>query len=398
MAPWLRITLIALTVLGAVGLIVYTFARALRRSDDPVKLAFKWLVTLAICGGYAWFVRRTMKNASGSLMGDFPSVFVMCIGTVVLAVILTPMWAAHIVHTLISPFTSMFDGGTEELKATALYSHAEMLRKRGKHREAIYAVHEQLEKFPNDFRGQMLLAEIQAESTNDLAGAEATIHRICSQTNHTPGQIAGALNTLADWHLRFDQDIDAARAALEEISQRYPETDLAHHAANRLAHLGDTATLVDARAPRTIVMKTSDVPITKRDPAEILPEQTDPAAEAGRLVKHLTQFPNDTEAREQLAKIYVDHYHRLDLATEQLEMLINLPTESPRRIAQWYNLLADLQIRSTGETLLAAETLQRLIDRFPKQSFSDVARQRLLSLNLELKRYEKDHTVKFTAS
>jgi hypothetical protein len=245
----------------------------------------------------------------------------------------------------------------------------------------------------------MLLAEIQAENMNDLPGAEATVHRICAQDKHSAGQIAGALNTLADWHLRLDQDVDAARAALEEIGTRFPESELAHHASNRIAHLADRATLVEARAPRTIVMKpTSDIPVHKQNPADLLPAQTDPAAEAGRLVKHLGEFPNDTEAREELAKIYVDHYQRLDLATEQIEMLINQPTESPRRIAHWYNLLADLQVRATGETQLAAGTLQQLIERFPNQAFSEVARQRLATLNLEAKRYAKDRVVKFSAS
>jgi hypothetical protein len=399
MAPWMRITAIVLIVLGVLGLVGYTFMRAFRRSDDPVRLGFKWFITLLLCGGYFWYVRRGMGSASGSTTGDFGAAFVMGIGGLVLGLILATMWGAHIIHTLVSPITSMFDGGTEEAKLTPLYSQAEALRKRGKHREAIYAIHEQLGKFPNDFRGQMLLAEILAENTDDLPGAEATIHRICSQKNHGAGQIAGALNTLADWHLRIDQDVDAARAALEEIANRFPESELAHHASNRIAHLADKAMLVEARAPRTIVMKpTSDIPAHKMNAADILPAEIDPAAEAARLVDHLGQFPNDTEAREELAKIYVDHYKRLDLATEQIETLINQPTESPRRIAQWFNLLADLQIRATGDTQLAAETLHRLIERFPMQGFSEVARQRLATINLEVKRYEKDRVVKFSAS
>ena len=318
--------------------------------------------------------------------------------TLVFGMVVLAVGGKSLIAWIISPFTNLFDGGNERADAQPLYSIAESLRRKGRLREAMYAIQEQLEKFPNDFRGQMLLAEILAENANDLAGADATIHRICSQPKHKPGQIAGALSTLADWHLRYDQDVDAARAALEQIVVRFPGTDVAHHASNRLAHLSEAAARsVDARDPHTIVMKVSEeyAPLPKH--AELVPE-IDPRAEAERLAQHLTAFPNDTEAREELAKLYADFFSRLDLATEQLELLIALPSESPRRIAHWLNVLADLQVRCTGRTDLAAATIGRVIERFPNQSFADVARQRLATLALEVKRYEKSRVVKLGSS
>jgi outer membrane protein assembly factor BamD (BamD/ComL family) len=316
----------------------------------------------------------------------------------VFAMVLMTVCGRAIIGWIVSPFTNLFDGGGERVKAEPLYSMAETLRRKGKLREAMYAIQEQLEKFPNDFRGQMLLAEIQAENANDLAGAHATIERICSQPKHSPGQIAGALSTLADWHLRFDQDVEAARAALEQIITRFPNTDAAHHASNRLAHLDEAAAkIVDARDPHTIVMKISDeyAPVPKLE--QLLPK-TDPHAEAERLVQHLNAFPHDTEAREELAKVYADAFGRLDLATEQMESLIASPSESPRRIAHWLNLLADLQVRCTQNTELAGATLNRLIERFPNHPFADVARQRLATLAQEVKRYEKSRVVKLGSS
>jgi hypothetical protein len=61
-------------------------------------------------------------------------------------------------------------------------------------------------------------------------------------------------------------------------------------------------------------------------------------------VKHLEQHPLDTEAREKLAIIYARHYKRLDLATLELNQLINEPNQPPKLVAHWLNLLADLQI------------------------------------------------------
>src|SRR5690348_18087515 len=55
---------------------------------------------------------------------------------------------------------------------------------------------------------------------------------------------------------------------------------------------------------------------------------------------HLEQHPLDTEAREKLAVIYADHYHRLDMATDELEQLIQQPNQPSRLVVRWLNLLA----------------------------------------------------------
>jgi hypothetical protein len=283
----------------------------------------------------------------------------------------------------------MFDGGGERMKPEPLYSIAEAKRKQGKIHEAMWEIQAQLEKFPGDFRLEMLLAEIQAENANDLPGAEATIRRICSR-KHPPQRIAGALTALADWYLRFNQDVDAARAAFQEIMERFPETELSQNAENRIAHLTDAATLLEAREPRTIKLTVME----ETGPPKARPEvETDAMAEAERLSRHLTEFPHDNEAREELAKLYADRFGKLNLAAEQIEHLVALPNQSPRHIARWLNLLADLQIRCTGDTSLAAETVQRIVDRFPGTAFGEAARQRLQTVVLEKKRYEQTSAV-----
>jgi tetratricopeptide (TPR) repeat protein len=389
MPRWLAITTMVLVGLGFLLWIASYIFRALRERAEDWRLIVRILFTIAI-------TMLAAAIAVDSYRKGLPyRILVTALGW---SMSLVLMWGEGVIEFFTGFFTSSFTGGSERVEAQPLYSIAETLRRKGRLQEAMYAIHEQLEKFPNDFRLQMLLAEIQAENANDVAGAEATILRICSQPKHLPGQIAGALNALADWHLRFDQDVDAARAALEQIMARFPNTDVAHHASNRIAHLTEAAArVVDARDPHTIVMKISDeyAPLPKR--SEILPE-TDARVEAERLVQQLTAFPNDTEAREELAKLYVESFDRLDLATEQLELLIALPSESPRRIAHWLNLLADLQVRSTGKTDMAAATLNRVIERFPNQAFADTARQRLATLPLEVKRYEKSRVVKLGSS
>ncbi len=151
---------IALTLFG-LGFLIWVSVRTLQRSGDPVKLIFKWVITIPIVLG-CLFVSR--------LLGPFgPFVIVF------MAVILSIMWTPHIAETLFSPLTSLFDGGHEEPDKKPFYSMAVAKRKRGKPVEAIMAVREQLAKFPNDYEGIILLAGIQAEDMNDLQGNDGTL-------------------------------------------------------------------------------------------------------------------------------------------------------------------------------------------------------------------------------
>ena len=75
-------------------------------------------------------------------------------------------------------------------------------------------------QLPTDFTGQIMLAEIQAEHLNDLPAAEMIIQRFCQQPNHAPRNIAYALNTLADWHLKISVDPDLAREVYKKLASK----------------------------------------------------------------------------------------------------------------------------------------------------------------------------------
>ena len=382
----LRIALIVLAAVGVIGLIVFTFVRAFRNAVDPTRLAVKWIVTLLFAGGLFWFAYR---------MEGLGRAFVVLLA-VPMAIILSFVWAPSIGQILFSPITNALDGGNEELDPTPLYSTAEALRKRGKYRESVYAIQEQLQKFPTDFTGQMMLAEIQAENLNDLQAAETTVHRFCAQPKHSPANIAFALNSLADWHLKFAQDREAALRAWEKIIELLPDSEFDRTAANRIAHLATTEQLVQAREPATVKMKHGVEYLgLLKSQEHLLPKEKAMKQEAAELVAQLDAHPLDHEARERLAVIYAHEYGRLDFATEQIEQLVALPNESPKHVARWLNLLADLQIEVTGQRELAEGTLRRIVEMFPNQSHSDMAQARLASLGLELKRFEKTSVVKF---
>src|SRR6185503_11574858 len=103
--------------------------------------------------------------------------------------------------------------------------------------EAVAEIRKQLAKFPGDFTGSIMLAEIQTEYLNDLAGAEITIEKLVTDPGQTRSNVAVALNRLADWQLKHGQAPDLARAALERIVQMFPDTEHAYLALQRIAHL-----------------------------------------------------------------------------------------------------------------------------------------------------------------
>ena len=195
------------------------------------------------------------------------------------------------------------------------------------------------------------------------------------------------MNQLADWHLKLAQDVDSARAALEKIIARFPDTELSLQAAQRIAHLGGTEKLLLAsldRQPMAVPEGVKNVGLLESS-EHLRPAEADPAKLAAAYVKHLEQHPLDTEAREKLAIIYAEHYQRLDLATGELNQLIEMPNQPAKRVAHWLNLLADLQVQHGADYETVRETLEKIIERFPDLAAGELARARLGRLKLELK-------------
>ena len=108
-------------------------------------------------------------------------------------------------------------------------------QKQGRYLEAVAEVRKQLERFPTDVEGQLLLAQVQAEDLKDLPAAEITIQHFCDQPGHAPQNVVFALYSLADWHLKVAQDREAARRALQKILDLYPDSEFAPAAKEAVA-------------------------------------------------------------------------------------------------------------------------------------------------------------------
>lgn len=366
-----------LVIAGFAGWVLF---RSLKRSEDSARLIYKWIFT----GIVVWFVFERVvpgfQNGGGEAI-------IGLIWMLICGLAMAVTWRHAITDLIANPIASLYDGGKEEVEPKPFYSIAISKRKLNKPLEAIVEIRKQLAKFPNDFEGVTLLANIQAEDLKDLPSAEITFDHFCDRPDAPPNQVAAAWTQMADWHLKLAQDVDAARAALEKIVARFPGSALALQAAQRIAHLGGTEKiLLDARDRQAVFVPEGVNNIGLLDSTEFLrPAETNLEKLAADYVKHLEQYPQDTEAREKLAIIYARHYKRLDLATLELAQLINEPNQPVKRVGHWLNLLADLQIHGGADYETVRVTLEKIVENFPGLPVADIAQSRLNRLKFEIK-------------
>ena len=178
--------LIPVVVFG--GLIVLTIIKA----EDPARMTFKWVLTLIVLAIMVFKVAPMVGQ--GGYSGAFGGIPFAAVCGITLAII----WRHTIASWVADPIASLYDGGSTAPDPHPAYSIAQSRQKQGKYLEAVAEIQKQLEKFPTDFEGHLMMAQIQAEDLNDLPAAEQTIQRLCAQPGHAPRNIAFALYSMAD--------------------------------------------------------------------------------------------------------------------------------------------------------------------------------------------------------
>jgi hypothetical protein len=140
----------ALIALACIGWVLW---RWLRASDEPGILVIRWIITALVLG----FVLTTAAQAKNG----FDQIAAVLLGAVGgLVMIFT--WRQKFCDFVGDLFASLYTGGNDVAEPAPFYSIAEAKRRRGLYDQAVAAVEDQLTRFPTDFRGWMLLAEIQA--------------------------------------------------------------------------------------------------------------------------------------------------------------------------------------------------------------------------------------------
>jgi TolA-binding protein len=305
------------------------------------------------------------------------------------------IWGRHIGALVASPLTTMFDGGSEEVEPRPLYSVALNKIRRGEYNEAAFEIKTQLMKFPDDFFGQHLLAQLQAEHLNDLQGAQVTVEKLCAQRGHPPNAIADTLNQLADWHLKYAQDAMNAQVALESIIERFPDTEFAQHAHQRIAHLASQEMLLAAHDRPSIKLRPGIQNLgLMKDSSELQAPEDDPAERARQYVAHLEKHPQDNEMREKLAWIYAKHYGRPDLAIDQMEQILAHPNQTSKHVIHCLNMIADVNIKYANNLEAARAALQRIVEGYPESAAAESARKRIDRLRLEMRTHGDAPSIK----
>jgi tetratricopeptide (TPR) repeat protein len=370
--------------------VIFFLYRWYKGSRDRSDLIFRWVLT-ALALAAMWYGAISSRQAYER--GDYSAIFAVFYAALG-GIFLAALWVPVFVGAIGQKIGTVFDGGDVEIEPRPYYSVFLAKRAKGEYFEALAEVRRQLDKFPTDVEGQLLLADLQAENLNDLPGAEVTIQRLCSQPGHAPTNIADALHRLADLHLKLAKDHDAARHDLEQIIALLPESEMALVAAQRIARLAGTDALLAPVNRPAVVMPKGVGNLGLMENQELLkPVETGAAEVAAARVKHLEEHPFDTLAREELAVIYARHYHRLDLALDQLEQLVQQPNHPPKQVIHWLNLMADLQVQEGAEPDRVLENLQRIVDLFPNLAAAETARRRMITLKLEFRGQQQSHPV-----
>ena len=240
-------------------------------------------------------------------------------------------------------------GGGQEVELKPLYSIAETKWRRSDPEGAIAEIDSELEKFPGDYEGQILKATIQLEALRNFDAAQGTLLEITQQPHHEPGQIARAMNMLADWQLKHLDNKEIARGTLEAIVKRFPNTGIELMTAQRLARMDFLLDYDD-----------------KRDTGEVVSD----------CLKQLKKHPLDNDTREKLARVYFNRYDKPDLAWQEMAKLFENAFQQPSDIVRWLNRMADWHMRKDNPKG-ARECLQQIIARFPQLPFCEEAQQRL---------------------
>jgi len=337
-----------------------------------------------------WLVCRAGKGLDGEMRDHFRGLCwtsVIGMGLPALGIVLVGGWMGLglAAMLMVMPIAGYAPSILQEKKMPPMYAKAIARMKFGKYAEAEQEVIHQLENCVDDFEGWLMLADLYANQFNVLPEAEQTILELCDQPRTNPAQLAIALNRLADWHLKFSGDPDAARRALQIICDRLPGTHLARVARVRAENLPRTAEeWREQQQHKSIHLSALGDPLDDdetQNAASISPAEA--VARVNQLSERLQQEPNNIAAREELARVLAEQLGKPDEAIEQVNWLVNLPGQMPEKRAHWLGLIAAWHLRHRHDAASARTAMLRLIDEYPKTGLAFTARRRLTQMEVE---------------
>lgn len=356
--------------------------------NDAVDWPSRILITALLIGGIIW----TFRNGRGGGKGDQ---FMALVAVLIAAVPLCALWVPSMVSFALTPLLGAMTGGDETVELRPFYARAIAYRKRGDYLAAIAEVKAQMVRFPADPDGMRMLAEIHSDDLKDVPTALAVLTEMILEPGAEPSVVAQAMSRQAELKLNRQGDVQGAGELYRRIVAQFSGTEAAITASQRLAHLPDPEELAirEEHAPIPVVRHEERLGLTEDFGASRLPE-VDSDAQTQEYVARIEASPDDWESREKLARLYVEHWQRFDLATDLLEHLIRQPGMAPRQVARWLNELADLQLKSPDGTSVAKLTLERIGSLFPGSQWAQQAESRIQLLGLDRRAKAAPRTVR----
>ncbi|HOX56677.1 MAG TPA: hypothetical protein P5205_07650 [Candidatus Paceibacterota bacterium] len=332
----------------------------------------------------AWAIIQAGRKAEGGNRAQFKALCLTCLiamAVPALVILFFGGWAmiglAGI--ALLAPMAGYGAAVLRVRKPPPMYARAIARLKFGKYSEAEWEIIHELENCEDDFEGWMMLADLYANQFKDLPEAERTVLEICDLPRTTPSQISVALHRLADWHLGRSGDPAAARRALQLICDRLPGTHLARMARLRINQLPATATALREQQSGTRIPLPALGDSLAGQPAPALSEmdQRKAAEAANACVELLKHDPNNTPARERLARLFAERLGKPDRGIEQAALLLDMPDQPENRRAEWLGLIAAWHIKYRHDPQSGREVLERLVLEFPQTPQALAARREL---------------------
>lgn len=365
-------------VLGTpISILVWLVWRSFKKSEDRLRTGVKLGLAAAIIG--LWVFKVVPMAAGGG-----ENALIALIGSLPFMLILGMLMAPQIGRWLAAPLTSLFDGGGREMEPRANYTIAEARLMQGNYKAAAAEIRSQLNRFPGDHRGWLMLAELQAGKFDDMDGAMQSLSMILSQIDAPVSIIAAAANLAADLHLKHGHDPDAARESLGQIIERFPDSVQAQQASERIGHLSTREQLDQKAAPKSVNLASGHRDLGLKHEV-ILPAEETLNERLDVLRAQLAAHPSDSEAREKLVMLFAAELEDLDSARAQVNYAIAVPNITIKQQTRWLHLLAALEIRYGRNTEGAKLAMERIIAAWPKSGYAQVAQDRIARLGLELK-------------
>lgn len=334
---------------------------------------------------YLWMIFKIAREA-GNTREFRSAVMVVGIPTFLLALIIvySSDWSVlpSALLVMLMPLVHRALYIVEPPVGVPMYGRAQGKINFGKYEDAEAEVINQLEKKDNDFNGWMLLAELYATKYRRLEDAAQVIVDLCRDPAITEVEASIACNKLADWQLEIGSNPPAARAALDLLIQRAPDSHVARMAELRLKQMPRTRDdLLDRRKPKSIRLPALREAFAASAVDEAALNKHEASKEANRLSDRLRDNPNDFEARERLAILLAEHLGQVNLGIEQLRLMLNMPDVMGERAAKHLAQIATWERHLNKNEQKFRALLNDIIRLYPNTTHALSARRQLQLIN-----------------